>query len=90
MNRAHDDKQGCIIIKIQSSDAVRTNNKQSRRIEVGKVIAKEGYNSKLRHKKTLGLHPNVYLLASVIKDELGEAHDDGDSASFGIEVVIIL
>ena len=36
----------------------------------------EGYNSKLRHKKVLGLHPNVYLLASVIKDELAEAHDD--------------
>ena len=33
----------------------------------------EGYNSKLRHKKVLGLHPNVYLLASVIKDELYEA-----------------
>ena len=49
----------------------------------------EGYNSKLRHKKVLGLHPNCYLLASVIKDELGEAHDDGDSAAFGIEVHII-
>ena len=49
----------------------------------------EGYNSKLRHKKALGLHPNVYLLASVIKDELSEAHDDGDSAAFGIEVFII-
>ena len=37
----------------------------------------EGYNSKLRHKKVLGLYPNVYLLASVIKAELGEANDDG-------------
>ena len=48
----------------------------------------EGYNSKLRHKKVLGLHPNVYLLASVIKDELAEAQDDGDSAAVGIEVFI--
>ena len=35
------------------------------------------------------MHPNVYLLASVIKDELAEAHDDGDSAAIGIEVLII-
>ena len=46
----------------------------------------EGYNSKLGRKKVIGSHPNVYLLASVIKEELGEAHDDGDSAALGIEV----
>ena len=45
---------------------------------------------KLGRKKTIGSHPNVYLLASVIKDELGEAHDDGDSAALGIEVAMIL
>ena len=50
----------------------------------------EGYNSKLGRKKVLGSHPNVYLLSSVIKDELAEALDDGDSASFGIEVFMNL
>ena len=46
----------------------------------------QGYNSKLRHKKVLGLHPNVYLLSSVIKDELNEANDDGHTASIGKQV----
>ena len=50
----------------------------------------ESYNSKLGCKKVIGSHPNVYLLVSVIKEELGEAHDDGDSAALGIEVVMIV
>ena len=36
----------------------------------------EGYNSRLSHKRKLGDHPNVYLFASVIKDELEEGADD--------------
>ena len=50
----------------------------------------ESYNSKLGRKKVIGSHPNVYLLASVIKEELCEAHDDGDSAALCIEVVMIV
>ena len=36
----------------------------------------EGYNSRLAHKKKLGDHPNVYLFASVVKEELEEGEDD--------------
>ena len=35
----------------------------------------EGYNSRLSRKKKLGKHPNVYLFASVVKEELQEGAD---------------
>ena len=46
----------------------------------------EGYNSRLNRKKKLGQHPNVYLFASVIKDELEEGADDAIQASSGISI----
>ena len=36
----------------------------------------EGYNSCLAHKKKLSDHLNVYLFASVVKEELEEGEDD--------------
>ena len=43
----------------------------------------EGYNCRLSRKKKLGKHPNVYLFASVIKDELEEGADDALYAEGG-------
>ena len=46
----------------------------------------EGYNSRLANKKTVGKHPNVYLLSNKIWKELREANDDAISILAGTGV----